>query len=795
VGATQRNLVGGPHGVKTVQWMGAREAPNELVTHLRARGISLVTKAAGAAMEAARVGIIEPASMAVLRAPSLTGRRIAVMLPDPGAADALAQALRARGAEVAVLSLDPDTIERVESLDPDVVLMEATDFYGSCWEIVRALWQHARLRYASVLLATPTPSAPDGSSVLDVTTLSIAVQAASAAYERLREKVSTEGDLEVALDLLGPARTLRVLLESKRSLRAEFVCMDLTVEVDLVDEIIVGARGGHEAQATDTYLGPHALAELMQRHEGKVSVRAVEHPSVTNIMAPFETALHVARETLVPSRPSGLRFRSVSVPAEVSALPARPPVPTPREGWTAATPPAPEGEGQGLESPRRAPAPIERTATLAHGGPKLPPTKPRSTLKPAIGATAALPRTGATLGGVYPPLPVIDPRKIQPAKNEPVKVSKVVLAGAAIAPLIGLEDQPEPRVRAKAATGSIPLTELSGPIAQGPESSGRVASRIDNVVTKRRGPVIATTRIGLPEPNVVTRDASTVVAVASRPPPAPPAPPEESLQPGASGAPEAFGQTLLSMASPAQLEGLLPPQPLIVISEAPFEEAEQGAQPALDTTRYPRLLGEPRQRLLLALPALLALLWLGAAAFGLPGSVSTPPVLSVPSQKAAARSASRPPIVAAAPAPVVEPPVAPLAATRADDRADEGAQESPRSRRARAKRASQLVGQGHSFRKRGLLPSAKQRYVEALREYPGYPRAVAGLAQVALALGDPTQAVSYARQLVRARPSQLEYLVLLGDAYKAAGLPSQAREAWQSAARRGSRTAHQRLAS
>ena len=165
--------------VKTVQWLGSSEPPLELLTHLRMRGFFLRAAEPADPMYAARLLIVEPATSAVVRGPSLAGRRVAVMHPDPGAADALSQALRAKGAEVVALSLNPESLERVEALDPDVVLMEPADFYGSCWEIVRTIWQHPRLRYATVLLASPEAVGPDGASAVDIQNLCVAIQTAS----------------------------------------------------------------------------------------------------------------------------------------------------------------------------------------------------------------------------------------------------------------------------------------------------------------------------------------------------------------------------------------------------------------------------------------------------------------------------------------------------------------------------------------------------------------------------------------------------------------------------------------
>lgn len=115
------------------------------------------------------------------------------------------------------------------------------------------------------------------------------------------------------------------------------------------------------------------------------------------------------------------------------------------------------------------------------------------------------------------------------------------------------------------------------------------------------------------------------------------------------------------------------------------------------------------------------------------------------------------------------------------------------ARRVALKRADGLVAQASTLRKRRKLELAANKYRAALAAYPDHPRALYGLVQVAIQQHDGKQAVQLARDLVEAKPDQASYLVLLGDAYKAAGKPKDAREAWQSAARQGSAVARKRL--
>jgi hypothetical protein len=127
-----------------------------------------------------------------------------------------------------------------------------------------------------------------------------------------------------------------------------------------------------------------------------------------------------------------------------------------------------------------------------------------------------------------------------------------------------------------------------------------------------------------------------------------------------------------------------------------------------------------------------------------------------------------------------------------DDEADEEGSDDA-THAATAVQARELVEQGRALQKRKKYGQAEERYREALEVVPGYARALKGLVHVAMAQRKGKQAIVLAKQLQRARPGQVAYLVLLGDAYDSAGKRKEARETWQTAARKGSATARARL--
>ncbi|HBQ11283.1 MAG TPA: hypothetical protein DEF51_08940, partial [Myxococcales bacterium] len=84
-------------------------------------------------------------------------------------------------------------------------------------------------------------------------------------------------------------------------------------------------------------------------------------------------------------------------------------------------------------------------------------------------------------------------------------------------------------------------------------------------------------------------------------------------------------------------------------------------------------------------------------------------------------------------------------------------------------------------RNRGNLREAERSYLQVLRVEGRNPRALAGLARVAMTRRDGTQATRWARRLVQASPRNANNHVLLGDALRVAGNQAGARNAYRAA--------------
>jgi hypothetical protein len=601
----------------SVLWLGANAPPTALVSHLEGEGFVLVRSASDdtpAGLPLRRLTTFDPFVGATPGRITLGGRRIALVHPDPASADVLAQALRAKGADVIVLSFTFDSFERAEHLDPDIVLIEPSYFVGEGWQLMNALWQHPRLRWATVLLASPDAFGFKGPLVSDTRPLCAMIQRLCTDVDQLRALSRSGEAFEVDLHTLGPARTLRLLVSTSRPLRAEFTGPHVTVAVDSAKQLIVGARAERHAGGPKVF-GPSALAMCLSLERGHVSVRPVQHPSVANVMAPFDVALHAASQALMAE--------------QAGDTPTRPALfeDTPTRQWE--------------DSPISQPLLRDRAA--------------RTQAAPPASADIL------TVAQSTEPFATVDPR------TSPLGAH---------------------------ARGTVPI-----------RTHGLAWHAL-----LRTGSVLGALLL-----------LSWIVLRAHEP-----------------GARRARG-----------------------LEPGPIHEHDQQAAGR-----------EPHVR----------------------AAAAAPPHLATPAE---AESAPAPEPQAAEPAPT-EPERETTALTGEEESGeapDAGAPEraSSLSTRARVQRANELARVGHRLRVRGLYTEARGKYLAALEAWPGYPKALAGLTQLALLRGDGPEAAEYAEQLVTERPGQAVYRLILGDAYKAAGQLGKARAAWRVASELGSIKAQRRL--
>ena len=115
------------------------------------------------------------------------------------------------------------------------------------------------------------------------------------------------------------------------------------------------------------------------------------------------------------------------------------------------------------------------------------------------------------------------------------------------------------------------------------------------------------------------------------------------------------------------------------------------------------------------------------------------------------------------------------------------------ARKQRIAIARRYVAVGHRLLKRKKMGPARAVYIKALRTFPDYPRAIAGVARVHLQRREGSEAVRWAKRLVAVQSQRGNNQLLLGDAWALRGDDTAARAAWRRAAKYGNATARSRL--
>ncbi len=123
----------------------------------------------------------------------------------------------------------------------------------------------------------------------------------------------------------------------------------------------------------------------------------------------------------------------------------------------------------------------------------------------------------------------------------------------------------------------------------------------------------------------------------------------------------------------------------------------------------------------------------------------------------------------------------------------------PRASRASRRGYASTLAREHTARgrtalARGDLLTARRELERALVALPSHAPAAAAMAELHLKHHRYGPAVRLAKRASRSAPRKLDYMVLLGDAYLAAGDRGAARKAWRKAAAYGSTKAESRLA-
>jgi len=802
---------------RKVLWLGRGAVPPALERIALDAGFSLELRTAPA-WPAARVAWLQSLPSTNRDNSSLARRRIAILHPDPGAADALAEAVRAKGARAIVLSLSEQGLIRAEALDPEVIILSPAHLAGACRATVEALWAHKRLRWAPMLLVPDERLGPAGLDAPDVRELAISVGMLCAEHVFLGRRAQMESYFEVALHQLGPTRTLAALVEAGRPLRACFRSEQLVVEVDVTEGIVVGARAGKSQPDEETLLGVHALAALYDLSHATVVVRHVEHPAVTNVMAPLDALL------LSDHRAPRMSSDSPKVDVDALLVPALPAPHVPRA--------IADAKPDNVSEPKPAPAAV-KTATPALAGQRAPGQPPPS---PRAGSVADLKKT--LMGVGLPPLVAPPPTPIR-APSQP-GLPPVPTRAASMEGLrkpeksgeSGLEQAVASALGAKASHGAqadeggpsqveAALVEADTPTRAFTYSAedAQTAQAPEEIEVKvsewpaSPSMIAELERADSEPPEGEFTETWMMPVYRSRPPPQP-APARRGglyraaaavlLLVSASGLWWGWGRMARPEGSSARAAGLSPravskppPLPVVIAEPAPVpgETATQAATPAAEVVAPVEAAPEP---LAAPEPAAVAPVAEPPAqpAADVAAIVTPEPAAEAPAAEAPAAEALPAPTVPVKAEPAIEAPAKPEPSTEAARATEKPepteAKEPPPSEEALA-RADEGVLRGHKLRREGDLAGARIAYLDALDAAPGYPRALAGLAETYLAQKDSAHALTTTLQLLTRRTRFPDDYRLLGDVYMLDGRTTEAADAYLKGSQGGSKLARERL--
>ncbi len=669
----------------------------------------------------------------------LKGYRVAVVDSDQGRAAQLARALRGRGA-LAVACVDATSVDQVRGLDPDVVLVDPEDMQGACSALMDTLMKDVRVRWASILAAPRSDLWPQGATRPLISAVCNKISELMAPARELAERLRIRPQFTTRLELLGPARILRVLAAANRTLRMSVRHPRATLHVDLKDGLVCGASGTAKEAPQRPLTGPEVLSALAVMRSGRVTVESRQEAELHEINARVDLALAMADLENPPMAPSLAPQHQVPFPGENTpgaptpvafvGLPngrdassaalgaAEPPV----RGGVPVAPTPRVSAPTGARGPR--PAAVGRKATMLGLGHSVPVS---AGAHGAQGAALAPAPESEALDGYRPSIPTLD------VDLEPI-VSQVPSEQSVIPELRSAEFEAVDSGDLELAPDMI----LRPPAFSSLKGAGRAA--VQKLAAGSQRFAAAAQMLGA----AVQRFGSLRTALASR------------LAMAAALRPMVSRRALILTSACAVVL-------LVGLSAWLLTDGEpQANSGATETAGAERV----------------------AMASAPTGVQAAQERASAQTQSAASGSAAGPATSATTTSPSVEQP---------SDVLEEPDLPPDRLRAWRLKRARKLVQEATKLRRRKRLGMAEASYLKALTLWPNYPLAIAGVVRVHLERRDGVEALRWAERLVTMKPNRSNHHLLHGDALALNGKMDGARKAWRRSARYGNRRAKKRL--
>jgi tetratricopeptide (TPR) repeat protein/DNA-binding response OmpR family regulator len=734
---------------------------------------------------------------------NVEGVRVILADDDTARADAVAQALRARGATVVVTDLDPSDIRfgKLRQVDPAILMIGEAHVQGGGYSLVKRMRQDTRLRWASLLVVRWDEVWSERTGVPSVEAFEATLAGLADPERSLRERALQKVAFDTRLEAAGPARCLRALAATGSTVRVTVQHPRVKVEIDVSDGLIVGATGRTLDERAEVIEGVHALSAFLVLASGRLRIESVAQPASANVMATVDVALNMADAEPPPIPPS---------------LPAQPPLTEREEAKPAASPRAPAALV--TPSPRRpvataepgsAPRPAIAPRTISSAGiprVEVPPARtdapvaPRVEVPPARTDAPVAPRAVIPLvkpGDEGPKKPVSTAAKpVKPASS--VSTAGLPKARPAMPTLTGMAPPVLPTAPAPAA--APPAAELAkgaGADAPEPERPSQPHAAMAHAKTEPPPPpvfpmdvaaatapstVAAAKPVGMEFDRTIAASISSVLGVAAVPQAAPaPAPLPDTTTPAGF---TSFGP------------GFIP----AVDVRRTAENAARALAPDTEHTgpvkRWFRALESKVHAERITIPTALGLVALacvnGLIVVGLIAllrdkpdvRVTAPSATAAAPRAAAAVPATPPPSAApaAATAPAPEATVAPDGSEKTAPTCEQLWADSPPNDGDYPGASAEQSRNGRAAIVKGDLALAHASFCRAAHWDAKNPDTALQLAQVLLLRRDGKQALPWAERAVALDPQAATAKDALGDALARLGAHDRARRTWFEAA-------------
>ncbi len=225
--------------------------------------------------------------------------RILLIADDPVLSDGLTQELRAHGCAVGITNLDGRGLDRLDFLDPHVILLDAPGKDEP--RVLSRIQSHVRFKWAAVpaefrwsIIWPPFVDRPD------MVALGKIVEPFTALDRTVRTQAEKGTAFTVPLERVGIARSLRAMAGATPDiLQLEFKDETQAGRIEISGDLVVGASLWAKADQEARIEGIEALGAALRLKNARGQVRRRTFAQVMNVMAPIGEALNAAQLELL----------------------------------------------------------------------------------------------------------------------------------------------------------------------------------------------------------------------------------------------------------------------------------------------------------------------------------------------------------------------------------------------------------------------------------------------------------------------------------------------------------------